>query len=123
MPYTYTFIDKRDYLLCVTGGEVNDVASLISYSENIISETRKLNRPRLLIDDRALVVDLSPYDVTTFGDFLGSINFANMGIRIAVVYSPRNKEISHIFETALTNRSVAFQTFKDLKEAEGWLKS
>ena len=121
MPYTYTFTEEADYLLCVTDGEVNDVASLISYSEAIISETKRLNRRRLLIDDRNLTVTLSPLDVTTFSNYLANANFAMLGIRIGVVYSPKNKEISHVFETALTNRSVSFQTFKDLKAAEEWL--
>ncbi|MDC0335334.1 hypothetical protein OAN24_00345 [Pseudodesulfovibrio sp.] len=123
MPYTYTFTDKQNYLLCVTSGEVKDVASLIAFSETIIVEARKLKRCRLLIDDRSLIVDLSPLDVTTFGNHLETVDFAILGLRIAVVYSPTNTEISRLFETILTNRSVAFQTFKEINEAEEWLTS
>ena len=123
MQYTYIFTDKQNYLLCSTSGEVKDVSSLITYSEAIILETRKLGHSRLLIDDRALTVDLSPLDVITFSEHLANTDFAKLGIRIAVIYSPRNKEISHVFETAMTNRSVSFQTFKDLKDAEEWLTS
>ncbi|MGL1861362.1 MAG: hypothetical protein OCC46_02435 [Pseudodesulfovibrio sp.] len=123
MSYAYTFTDKQDYLLCVTGGEVKDVASLISYSEAIVVETRKLGRSRLLIDDRALTVNLLPLEVAIFGDHLANINFDNTRLRIAVLYSPLNKEISHIFETVLTNRSFSFRAFKERENATEWLSS
>jgi len=123
MPYTYTFTDKQSYLLCVTGGEVKDVTALIGYSETIIVETQKRDRSRLLIDDRALTVDLLPLEVAIFGDHLQNVDFTMLGLRIAVVYSPINTAISRFFETALTNRSVSFRTFKYLKAAEEWLIS
>jgi len=102
-------------------GEVKDVAVLISIAEKLISKRHEFGNLRLLFDDRALTVDLSVYDATVFGAYLENVNLASMGFRIAVVYSPRNKEISRIFETAITNRSIAYQTFNDLKDAEKWL--
>ena len=121
MAYTYTLTDKRDYLLCVMDGEIKDVAVLISFAEKLISKKQEFGHSRLLFDDRALTVDLSVYDATVFGTYLENVNLAKMGFRIAVVYSPRNKEISRAFETSITNRSIAYQTFNDPKDAEEWL--
>lgn len=123
MSFSYTLTDLDGYLLCTMSGSIEDAEAMISCGSSVVPETKKRGHSNLLLDDRALKMSLSPLDITIFANHMEGINFARMGLRIAVIFPPENEEIIRFFETTLTNRSVSFRVFRNIKNAEAWLLS
>ena len=120
--YSQIFTDERCYLLCITDGTVASVESFIEWAVAVIGKARETNHTKILIDNRTFELRLSSMDVVTFASYLEEMNAASLGLRLAVTSSPKNPEISRMVETALTNRSASYRSFRNQKEAMDWLE-
>ena len=58
MPYSTKVIDKKDYLLCIIGGEATSLEDIIAHAEFLVIQARKFNQTRLLLDETALVMKI-----------------------------------------------------------------
>jgi len=122
MSYSLVTTDVDSHLLCVTDGQVNDADALIEWALDVVSKAQESGVRKLLLDNRTFALNLSPLDVVTFANSLEKMDAAQLGFRMAVLSSPGNKEISHLVETTLTNRSASYKMHSNLNDAKKWLR-
>ena len=122
-PFYQVFADMMDYLLCTSTGEVTDVDEFIAWSEGLIAQIRKTGHRKVLVDNRGLHLKLSSWDIITFAEGLEDRGANYRRIRLAVLSSPFNPEMSRVAETSMTNRSATYMRFDTENEALDWLRS
>lgn len=123
MTYSQIFTDNGDHLLCITDGMVDNADTFLVWAKAVIAKAAELGRTKILVDNRTFVLNLTALDVITFATALEEMNAASLGLRLAVVSSPKNPEISRLVETSLINRSAMYKGFKGQEEAKEWLFS
>jgi len=123
MSYTQTFAATPTHLRCHTVGTVTDVRSLIEWGEALVGMAQETERPKLLVDNRAFVLELSPMEILEFAQHFEEKEIAMLGLRLAVMSSPSKPETTRLVETALTNRSACYRRFTTPEEALVWLES
>lgn len=121
MSYTQVFTDKREYLLCITDGRVENAESFIEWGVGVMAKAREMGHTKVLFDNRTFELRLTPLDVITFATHLEDIGAARLGFRVAVISNPVNPETSRLVETAMVNRSGSYRNFHSQQEAKDWL--
>lgn len=121
MSYSQVFTDETLYLLCITHGTVDNAEAFVEWAVGVIGKARETGHTRILMDNRTFELHLSPLDVVTFASRLEAMNANSLGLRLAVVSSPANPEISRLVETSLINRSASYKSFRNQQEALDWL--
>ena len=115
------FADMMNYLLCTTTGEVAELNELIEWSEGVTAQIHKTGHRKILFDNRDFRLKLSSWDIITFAKRLEDESTTYHELRLAVLSSPFNPEISRVAETSLTNRSATYMRFDTEDEALAWL--
>lgn len=121
--FTQTFTQKPTYVLCVTQGAVRNSDEFIAWGEGVIANALTMGCRKVLLDNRDFRLEISTLDVITFASHLENQDAAQIGLRLAVLSSPLNPEISRVVETSMTNRSAAYRRFNSPEEAKEWLDS
>jgi len=121
MPYSFSTIDKEDYLFFNVDGEANALDDIIAHAESVISQARKFKHTRLLMDETALVMNVDAHDIILFAKWFAETKVAGTGFRAAVVCSQCNRSLIRSSETALQNRSISYKMFKNVESAKEWL--
>ncbi len=121
MTYQHQFIDKDDYLLCNSQGEILDSDCFLKWAKQVMTVASELGHTKILFDNRSLNLNLASLDVVTFAKELEEMGAALLGLRMAVASSSDNYETSRLVETSLTNRSASYKSFSELSEAKEWL--
>ena len=120
--FSQTFADMMNYLLCTSSGEVTDVDEFVDWSEDLVVQIRKTGHRKVLLDNREFHLKLSPWDIITFAKGLEDRVAGYKGLRLAVLSSPFNPEMSRVAETSMTNRSATYKRFDTMDEALGWFQ-
>ena len=123
MTYSMTFVEMPRCLLCISKGRIMDIEEFISWGDAIISKARETKLHKILIDNRNFALAISPMEIITFAEHLNEDFEMLTGLRLAILSSPENPEMSRLTETAFTNRSATYRRFDTLEEAEAWLQS
>lgn len=123
MTYSMTFVEMPAYLLCITKGKILDIEEFISWGDAILAKAREAKRQKILIDNRDFALDISPLEIVTFARHVKDDFEVLLELRLAILSSPENPEMSRLAETAFTNRSATYRRFNTLEEAEAWLQS
>ncbi|MDD3313405.1 hypothetical protein [Pseudodesulfovibrio sp.] len=123
MNYTQSFTVNPTHLYCLTAGAVTDAQSLIDWGLAIVRMAQEKKRPRILVDNREFILELSPLDVVEFASYFEERDIAFLGLRLAVLSSPSRPQTTRLVETALTNRSASYRRFTSTEEAQAWLES
>ncbi len=123
MTYSMTFVEMPAYLLCITKGRLVNIEEFISWGDAVLAKAQETKRQKILIDNRDFALDISPLDIVTFAKHVKNNFEVLFELRLAVLSSPKNPEISRLAETAFTNRSATYKRFDTPQEAEVWLQS
>ena len=102
---------------------MTDIHSLIEWGEGVLASIRATGHRKILFDNREFNLKLSTWDIIAFAERLGDQGVAYHRLRLAVLSSPYNPEMSRMAETSMTNRSATYMRFDTEEEALTWLRS
>lgn len=121
MSFTQVFLEEKEYLLCISDGDIPNVETYIQWAMEVIGKAKERRHNRILMDNRTLRLRLTQLDVVTFADYLEKMEAHKMGFRLAVLSNRANLDVSRMVETALVNRSGSYKSFQEKTEALAWL--
>ncbi len=121
MTVSYTFTRHDDYLYVEASGTISSDEEMETHAHCVADEADRQNCSKILIYDRDLSIQLTPFDTISFAERMDEISLALKGLRIAVVVTPHNKESRAFIETALVNRSVQYKAVGSREEGLDWL--
>ena len=121
MPYTYEVQRKDGYILLTSSGEIQSVEDLVVLGQDMERLAEQLDCWRFLIDERSVVMEIDPLDLTVFAE--SRIDEPRKIMRVAVIYTVENVARFHWIETFLQNRCIPYRQFSSFEEAEQWIVS
>ena len=113
----------EDVVQLVVVGKTASVADLLKYSRAVADSCAAKACRRVLMDERALIMDEDALAAYEFSESDSIVELATSGIRIACLSSHENLKQNLAYETSMQNRSLNFRVFTDRGEALVWLRS
>lgn len=122
MPFSLTTKPQDGYLLVESAGSIDSDSEAIDlYFTPQVERTIETGVKRLLVDERALAINLDYHDVVEIAEDWSRQALQSQGVRIAVIHAGESTEKHEAYETAAFNRSIAYRTFPNRAQALGWL--
>jgi len=121
MSYSIEFVEEDSHLLAAITGEISSYDALSEKVRKVMEEAEKREHKRVLVDDRALRMNVDFYDAQCLAREIEEASMQLKGFRIACLCKPEVKASYRVFETNHQNRSFNFRAFMDLEAALDWL--
>jgi hypothetical protein len=122
MGFKYS-IDKTDTHLLVTATGIQEsLSECLAYIKTIIETCALEGYDCILLDERTVSYHETMLDTYVMAEFAAEKMEAYAGIKCASVPNPRFYSQARDFETLMKNKSLNFKCFRDIAQAEAWLR-
>ena len=123
MSYTLSFSKQDGWFSVAAQGEIDSFEVFSEKARTVTGEILQSGIKRILLDDRELAISLDAHDITLVAEQLEKANIQALGLRLASLCRPEDRETYRMFETIYGNRSINFRLFTDKQSALNWLLS
>ena len=118
-PYRIEFENRGNYLYVLVGGDKLTAEISAAYWREIAHECFALKIDKILIE-KDFRETVSPPEMVQMGEYLG---YLLPTFRVAFIDGYRHQGINELGKKIARNREVMMQLFKDVAEAEQWLRA
>jgi hypothetical protein len=122
MPFTREFIDLGNWVHVVTKGSVDSPDELVEKLRQGLEKIGEIGHKRAFVDDRGVKMNIDVYDLTVGAEMMSEQGFPLLGLRLACMCRPEDRELYRGVETVYRNRSMMYRVFDDEEEAISWLE-
>lgn len=117
-PYYINCEDRGEYLYALVGGRMLSPEIAKLYWNEIAEVCSQLKKSKILIE-KDFTKSVSAPEMLEMGVYLGKIL---SGKKIAFIDRYKNESVNELGKVVARNEGVIMRVFKDLKEAENWIK-
>jgi hypothetical protein len=122
MGFKYTIDKANNHLIVTSSGTQDSLSECLAYIKTIIETCALEDHKCVLLDERSVHYHETMLDTYVMAEFIAEKLEGRTGIKIACVPNPRYYSQVRDFETLMKNKSLNFKTFRDIAQAEAWLR-